>query len=117
MRKIELNIAVDFDNTITLRSPYPVTGELNPLAKKTLLKLKELGCILILYTARTGKFLQEAIDLCRSWEVPIDKISNGKKPEAIYFIDDRSCKNYEVNWDEVYSNINEIIKRRLWNEI
>ena len=56
-------IAVDFDGTI-VEHKYPTIGPELPFAIETLIKLKEEGHRLILWTVREGKLLDEAVDFC-----------------------------------------------------
>ena len=56
-------IAVDFDGTIVAHA-YPEIGRDNPNAIRVLTKLIEQGTQLILWTMRSGKELQEAVDYC-----------------------------------------------------
>ena len=56
-------IAVDFDGTI-VEHKYPSIGTELPFAIETLIKLKEEGHRLILWTVREGKLLDEAVDFC-----------------------------------------------------
>lgn len=111
-------VAVDFDNTITLRAKYPQTGDLNPVALDFLNKLKELGCYIILNTARRGDAKKEAVTLCRQWGVPIDEVATGmSKVMAHYYVDDRSCKLYTIDFDKEYENIKEINELKLWEQV
>lgn len=57
-------IAVDFDGTI-VEHRYPSIGKELPFAIETLLKLKEEGHRLILWTVREGEYLDEAVEFCR----------------------------------------------------
>ena len=90
-------IAVDFDNTITMKSEYPQTGKID---KKRIRKLKRLKKknILILWTCREGKELEEAISLCKENGLEFDYINqepNGtvcKKLKADYYIDEKAIK-------------------------
>ncbi len=59
-----MTIAVDFDGTI-VEHRYPEIGEEIPLAIHTLLQLQADHHVLILWTVRRGRLLQEAIDYCR----------------------------------------------------
>ena len=56
-------IAVDFDGTI-VEHKYPTIGPELPFAIETLIKLKEEGHRLILWTVREGKLLDEAVNFC-----------------------------------------------------
>ena len=58
-------IAVDFDGTIVTHM-YPAIGKEVPNCFKVLTKLQEQGTLLILWTTRSGKELQEAVDYCAS---------------------------------------------------
>ena len=58
-----MKIAVDFDGTI-VEHKYPSIGTELPFAIETLIKLKEEGHRLILWTVREGKLLDEAVDFC-----------------------------------------------------
>jgi hypothetical protein len=57
-------IAIDFDGTI-VEHKYPSIGTELPFAMDTLIKLKEEGHRLILWTVREGKLLDEAVEFCR----------------------------------------------------
>ena len=57
-------IAIDFDGTI-VEHKYPSIGTELPFAVDTLIKLKEEGHRLILWTVREGKLLDEAVEFCR----------------------------------------------------
>ena len=50
-------VAVDFDDTITYPSPYPITGKIRIDAIDTLNYFKDMGIKIILWTCRTGKYL------------------------------------------------------------
>lgn len=58
-----LVIAVDFDGTI-VEHAYPKIGRELPFAIDTLKQLARDGYTLILWTARDGKLLEEAISYC-----------------------------------------------------
>lgn len=57
-------IAIDFDGTI-VEHKYPSIGTELPFAMDTLIKLKEEGHRLILWTVREGKLLDDAVEFCR----------------------------------------------------
>jgi hypothetical protein len=54
-------ICIDFDGTI-VEHDYPRIGKPVPLAIETMKGLQEQGALLILFTMRSGKYLQEAVD-------------------------------------------------------
>lgn len=57
-------IAVDFDGTI-VEHKYPEIGKEKPFAIQTLKRLQSERHMLILWTVREGKLLDEAVDFCR----------------------------------------------------
>ena len=59
-----ITIAVDFDGTI-VKHRYPEIGEEIPFAVDTLKMLRQDGYRLILWSAREGKLLEEAVKWCR----------------------------------------------------
>ncbi|MEI8226623.1 MAG: hypothetical protein WCG82_11945, partial [Bacteroidota bacterium] len=59
-----IKIAVDFDGTI-VDHEYPEIGKEKLFAFRTLLELGKEGARLILWTFRTGKELEEAVEFCR----------------------------------------------------
>jgi len=56
-----VKIAVDFDGTI-VEHEYPAIGKEKLFAFQTLKELEKKGALLILWTFRTGKELEEAVD-------------------------------------------------------
>lgn len=56
-----MRIAVDFDGTI-VEHAYPAIGKEKLFAFQTLIELQKLGFQLILWTYRTGKELEEAVE-------------------------------------------------------
>lgn len=87
-------IAVDFDNTLTNRSIYPITGKINLAAIMYLNKLKGDGHRLVLFTARSGKYLDEAVNLCKANGLEFDGIE--PKFEADIYIDDKAIRPEEL---------------------
>ena len=59
-----LIIAIDFDGTI-VEDAYPNIGKPMIFAFETMKKLQSEGHRLILWTYRTDKKLQEAVDFCK----------------------------------------------------
>lgn len=54
-------VAIDFDGTIVAHR-YPEIGEPVPYALETMRLMQGNGCKLILYTMRSGQYLQEAVE-------------------------------------------------------
>ena len=111
-------IAVDFDGTI-VEHRYPSIGKEIPFAIYTLKKLQAEHNILILWTAREGKLLQEAIDFCRARGLEFhavnsnqpddmhdDSFRSSRKIKADYFIDDRNVGGLP-DWGQIYRMISE----------
>ena len=89
-------IAVDFDGTI-VEHDYPRIGREMPGAFVTMKRLIEQGWKLILYTMRSGKELQAAVDFCRENGVEFWGVNenpeqaawtNSRKVYAHFYIDD-----------------------------
>ena len=84
-------IAVDFDGTI-VEHRYPSIGKELPFAIETLLKLKEDGHRLILWTVREGKYLDEAIAFCRERGLEFYAINRDYPEEELI-----RTRNFNVN--------------------
>ncbi|MCQ2350404.1 MAG: hypothetical protein MJ003_00315 [Paludibacteraceae bacterium] len=110
-----MTIAVDFDGTIVTHE-YPLIGKPIPFAIDTLKKLqKELHVQLILWTYRTGKELDEAVEYCRSKGLefyavnsnhPEEEQGDGysRKINADIYIDDRNLGGLP-DWGVIYAII------------
>lgn len=109
-----LTIAVDFDGTI-VENRFPKIGKPILFAIETLKKLQEEGHQLILWTYRTGKELQEAVEFCNSKGIqfytvnksyPEEKFDHSisRKIQADIFIDDRNIGGL-LGWGEVYQKL------------
>lgn len=119
-------LAIDFDGTI-VESKYPDIGKPMLFAFETLKKLQERGFILILWTYRRGKHLDEAVEFCRKHGIEFYAI-NKNYPEEVFdaevsrklnadiFIDDRNVGGF-LGWGEIYrelvgENINKKDKKK-----
>jgi hypothetical protein len=89
-------IAIDFDGTC-VKHQYPQIGPTLPMAVETLRELAAYGHELILYTMRSGKELQEAVDWWRGHGLPLyginqnpvqSKWTESPKAYAHLYIDD-----------------------------
>ena len=116
-------IAVDFDGTI-VEHQYPSIGKELPFAIETLKKLASEGHRLILWTVREGKYLDDAVEFCRSHglefyainrDYPEEKYENNhhftRKLKADLWIDDRNLGGLP-DWGTIY----EMIHHRLTYE-
>lgn len=119
-------LAIDFDGTI-VESKYPDIGKPMLFAFETLKKLQERGFILILWTYRRGKHLDEAVEFCRKHGIEFYAV-NKNYPEEVFdaevsrklnadiFIDDRNVGGF-LGWGEIYrelvgENINKKDKKK-----
>lgn len=116
-------IAVDFDGTI-VEDNYPKIGKPMMFAFEALKQLTAQGHRLILWTYRSGKSLEEAIEFCRkngiefyavnsSFEGEIfDSETQSRKINADIFIDDRNLGGFP-GWGEVVQIISKNIQFNL----
>lgn len=111
-----MTIAVDFDGTI-VDHKYPDIGKEKPFALETLRALSAQGHKLILWTAREGKLLDEAVEYCRKHGVEFYAVNDsqpagslfagrrtGAKLLADIYIDDRNFGGLP-DWGEIYDQI------------
>jgi hypothetical protein len=122
-----LKIAIDFDGTI-VEHKYPEIGKEIMFAFQTLRALQDQGHQLILWTYRTGKELDDAVEYCRrngiefyainsSYpEEVFDEDYDSRKIDADLFIDDRNLGGLP-SWGEIYQMINPDEKPTLEEEI
>ena len=122
-----LTIAVDFDGTI-VEHEYPKIGREKPFAVETLLSLQEEGHTLILWTARDGELLEDAINWCASRGLRFYAV-NSNHPKGYLFQgrSDKSCKviadiyidDHNLgglpDWDTIYTLLSGLRqKKRSW---
>lgn len=108
-------IAVDFDGTI-VQHRYPAIGKERTFAFQTLKSLQAQGHLLVLWTIRSGKELDDAVDYCRRNGVefyavnktyPEEVLTEGmsRKVNADIFIDDRNVGGF-LGWGEIWQQLN-----------
>lgn len=93
-------VAVDFDGTLSLDSSYPHIGRFNTDLFGALIKLKNIGYSIVLWTCREGKELNEAVEWCKMNGLEFDAINENppevpfksRKVVADMYIDDRAYK-------------------------
>lgn len=99
-------IAIDYDNTITVKDSYPNIGVIDPKAIDVINKLKDRGHTLCLWTCRsyeTGT-LQEALEALKKAGIEFDYINespyNTGSPKIVadIYIDDRAFGGI-VDWN------------------
>ena len=116
-------IAVDFDGTI-VEEAYPSIGRPIPFAIDVLKKLiEEEHHILILWTVREGRLLEEAVEYCRARGVEFYAINKlhpddadslrSRKIAVDMFIDDRNVGGLP-DWGLIYQMIT---KKQTWQNV
>ena len=110
-----IKIAIDFDGTI-VEHAYPEIGKEKLFAFQTLRELEKMGANLILWTFRSGKELNDAVEFCRKNGIEFYAV-NRNYPEEVYdetvsrkidadiYIDDKNIGGFP-GWSEVYQMIN-----------
>ncbi len=110
-----IKIAVDFDGTI-VEHEYPGIGKEKLFAFQTLKELERMGANIILWTFRTGKELDEAVEFCRKNGIEFYAI-NKNYPEEIFddtvsrkidadiYIDDKNLGGFQ-SWSDVWQMLN-----------
>ena len=122
-----MKIAVDFDGTI-VEHKYPEIGKEILFAFETLRALQKQKHQLILWTYRSGKELEAAVEYCRrngvefyavnsSYpEEEFDEDYDSRKIDADIFIDDRNIGGLPP-WGEIYQMINPQVAPTLKDEL
>jgi len=106
-----LIIAIDFDGTI-VEDAYPNIGKPMIFAFETMKKLQSEGHRLILWTYRTDKKLQEAVNFCKQQGLEFYAINKSypeeefdgkisRKINATFFVDDRNIGGF-IGWTAVH---------------
>jgi hypothetical protein len=114
MIDINIRIAVDFDGTI-VEHLYPEIGKEKLFAFRTLKEFEKKGARLILWTFRTGKELDEAIEFCRKNGIEFYAVNRNypeevfdesvsRKIDADIYIDDKNIGGFP-GWSEVWQMI------------
>lgn len=110
-----VKIAVDFDGTI-VEHAYPQIGKEKLFAFQTLKQLNKMGANLILWTFRTGKELDEAVEFCRKNGVEFYAVNRNypeevfnetisRKIDADIYIDDKNAGGFP-GWSEIWQILN-----------
>ena len=99
-----LTVSVDFDGTITKSSDSgsPDFNVLRPWCKESMVLLDTLGVKFYLLTGREDRYTEEALNLCRKWELPIDLSNPHRKIIADVYIDDRNLGCTGIDWSTIY---------------
>jgi len=106
-----IKIAVDFDGTI-VEHMYPEIGKEKLFAFQTLKELEKKGAKLILWTFRTGKELEDAVEYCRKNGIEFYAVNKNypeeivdetasRKIDADIYIDDKNIGGFP-GWSEAW---------------
>ena len=111
-----MKIAVDFDGTI-VEHQFPAIGKEMLFAFVTLKALQNQNHQLILWTYRSGKELEEAVEYCKQNGIEFYAV-NKSYPEEVFneaeasrkimadiFIDDKNLGGF-IGWSEVWKMLN-----------
>ena len=110
-----MKIAVDFDGTI-VEHEYPRIGKDKLFAFETLKALQDQNHQLVLWTYRTGKELDDAVEYCRSKGIEFYAVNKNypeeiedeytpRKIDADIYIDDRNVGGFP-GWSNIWQMIN-----------
>lgn len=80
--------AVDFDGTLCRGAKYPTIGHPNYYLIEFLKEKRVQGDIVILWTCREGKLLEEAVEWCRKYKLEFDYINENTEENKTYFKND-----------------------------
>ena len=89
-----IKIAVDFDGTI-VEHMYPEIGEELLFSIETLKELQRQQHLIVLWTFRSGKYLEEAVEYCRKKGIVFYAV-NKSYPEEDFNVENASRKIYGV---------------------
>lgn len=102
-------IACDFDHTINRNdSKLPDERYSKPYegAKDALIKLREDGHKVMIFSCNNPKWIKEWLD---HWEIPFDYIWEGAKPVCDAYIDDRGV-GFRGDWKATLKDVNELFE-------
>lgn len=113
MENLGFNVyAIDFDGTIC-KSEWPGLGPANEDVIRYIKRIQSYGNKIILWTCRTGKMLEDAVNFCREHGLYFDAV-NENLPECIelyggdsrkicadVYIDDKSVTELQVEGFEM----------------
>lgn len=108
-------IAVDFDGTLC-SNLYPAIGVPNKRLIRYLLKRKQKGAILVLWTCRSGKELVDACEWCEQQGLIFDSVNANPEAAIAYHngSDPRKIGYDELIDDKVNRRWSRPFKRKRW---
>ena len=109
-----LKIAIDFDGTL-VEHAYPKIGKDKLFAFETLKELQKHGALLILWTIRAGKELDEAVEYCRNKGIEFYAVNKNypeeecddavsRKINADIYIDDKNVGGFP-GWSIIWQQL------------
>ena len=112
---MNIKIAVDFDGT-SVEHDYPKIGKENLFAFRTVKELEKQGARLILWTFRTGKELEEAVEYCKNNGIEFYAVNKNypeevmdetvsRKIDADIYIDDKNLGGFP-GWSAIWQTLN-----------
>lgn len=116
--KKSYTIAIDFDDTLTNKSEYPITGSISSNGALFASNLASEGYRLILWSSRGLKCFREAVKLLKQdnlyqlfdWKYLYNPFNHGitGKLVADFYVDDRCMllsENDSIDFDAIYDYI------------
>ncbi|MDT8400119.1 MAG: hypothetical protein RQ743_00365 [Bacteroidales bacterium] len=109
-----MKIAVDFDGTI-VEHEYPEIGKEKLFAFETMKELQKNGALLILWTFRAGKELDEAVEYCKNKGIEFYAVNKNypeedfnssvsRKINADVYIDDKNIGGFP-GWSRIWQEL------------
>ena len=99
MKTLPYIIAVDFDGTL-VEDKFPKIGTIKDENWKAMLKARENGAKIILWTCRDGKNLRDAVDFCADYGFEFDAINENIKETQEMFSNDTRKVYANEYWDD-----------------
>ena len=99
MEKLPYIIAVDFDGTL-VEDNFPYIGTVREEVWNNVVKAKEKGCKIILWTSRDGEHLREAVSFCSSYGLHFDAINENLDETKVLFNNDTRKIHANEYWDD-----------------
>lgn len=118
MKKVSKIFAIDFDGTLTMENEFPNIGMMDDFMIEFVKELQKAGHKTILWTCRSNKDLDNAVDKLRSEGLIFDSINDhlpeilekgwgqGSKVFADHYIDDAAicCKGHLYDYVSKLAN-------------
>ena len=98
-RKLPYTIAVDFDDTLVTDN-YPDVGEIIFENWKKVLKAKEAGAKIVLWTCRTDEPLKKAVEFCKEHGLVFDAVNENIEEAKKFYNNDPRKIFADEYWDD-----------------